>query len=93
MKLYWAAEAIADRVDVYDYIEADNPEAAVVLDELFSKAAERLQIHPMLGRAGRVDGTRELIAHENYILVYDIAGDKVRVLRVLHSARQWPPPR
>ena len=93
MKLYWAAEAIADRVDIYDYIEADNPEAAVVLDELFSKAAERLQIHPMLGRAGRVDGTRELVAHENYILVYDIGGDKVRVLRVLHSARQWPPPR
>ncbi len=93
MKLYWAAEAIADRVDIYDYIEADNPEAAVVLDELFSKAAERLQIHPMLGRAGRVDGTRELVAHENYILVYDIAGEKVRVLRVLHSARQWPPPR
>ena len=93
MKLYWAAEAIADRVDIYDYIEADNPEAAVVLDELFSKAAERLQIHPMLGRAGRVDGTRKLVAHENYILVYDIGGDKVRVLRVLHSARQWPPPR
>ncbi len=93
MKLYWAAEAIADRVDIYDYIEADNPEAAVVLDELFSKAAERLQIHPMLGRAGRVDGTRELVAHENYILVYDIGGDKMRVLRVLHSARQWPPPR
>ena len=93
MKLYWAAEAIADRVDIYDYIEADNPEAAVVLDELFSKAAERLQTHPMLGRAGRVDGTRELVAHENYILVYDIGGDKVRVLRVLHSARQWPPPR
>ena len=93
MKLYWAAEAIADRVDIYDYIEADNPEAAVVLDELFSKAAERLQTHPMLGRAGRVDGTRKLVAHENYILVYDIGGDKVRVLRVLHSARQWPPPR
>ncbi len=93
MKLYWAAEAIADRFDIYDYIEADNPDAAVVLDELFSKAAERLQIHPMLGRAGRVDGTRELVAHENYILVYDIAGDKVRVLRVLHAARQWPPPR
>ena len=93
MKLYWAAEAIADRVDIYDYVEADNPEAAVVLDELFSKAAERLQIHPMLGRVGRVDGTRELVAHENYILVYDIAGEKVRVLRVLHSARHWPPPR
>ena len=35
--------------------------------------------------------TRELVAHQNYILVYDTAGDLVRVLRVLHAARQWPP--
>lgn len=93
MKLYWTAEALADRIDIYDYIEADNPAVAVVLDELFSMAAERLQQHPMLGRAGRVDGTRELVAHESYILVYDIAGDEARILRVLHSARQWPPSR
>ena len=91
MKLYWTVEAIADRIDIYDYIETDNPAAALVLDELFSQAAERLQHHPMLGRTGRVDRTCELVAHENYILVYDIAGDEVRILRVLHAARTWPP--
>ncbi len=93
MKLCWTAEAIADRIDIYDFIEADNPVAALALDELFSNAAERLELHPMIGRAGRVDRTRELVVHENYILVYDIAEDGVRILRVLHAARQWPPPR
>jgi plasmid stabilization system protein ParE len=34
-----------------------------------------------------------LVAHQNYILVYDVTGDLVRVLRVLHAARQWPPGR
>ena len=92
MKLFWTAEAITDRIDIYDYIETDNPAAALGLDELFSKAAERLQHHPMLGRAGRAGRTRELVAHENYVLVYDIAGDEVRILRVLHAARKWPPP-
>ncbi len=91
MKLYWAAEGLADRVAIYDYVDANNPEAALVLGELFSKTAERLQAHPMLGWPGRVDETRELVAHENFILVYDIVGDQVRVLRVLHAARQWPP--
>ena len=45
----------------------------------------------MIGRVGRVDRTRELVAHENYILVYDIGEDGVRILRVLHAARQRPP--
>ena len=51
----------------------------------------RLVDHPGLGKLGRAAGTRELVAHQNYILVYDTAGDVVRVLRVLHAARQWPP--
>ena len=45
----------------------------------------------MLGRLGRVEHTRELVAHRSYVLVYDLAGDIVRVLRVLHTAQQWPP--
>ena len=93
MKLYWTLEAIADRDSIFDYIEVDNPAAALALDELFSEKAERLTDHPKLGRPGRVDGTRELVVHENYILIYDIAGDLVRILRVLHAARRWTLPR
>jgi len=91
MELYWTPEAILDREAIYDYIEADNPIAALALDELFEKKADRLTDHPGLGRPGRVPGTRELVVHQNYILIYDLAGDLVRVLRVLHAARQWPP--
>ncbi|SOB74760.1 addiction module toxin, RelE/StbE family [Marinobacter sp. LV10R510-11A] len=90
MELFWTPEAIKDRDDIYDYIEADNPAVALTLDELLSEKASRLVDHPNLGRPGRLTDTRELVAHENYILVYDLAGDLVRVLRVLHAARQWP---
>ncbi|MDR0379142.1 MAG: type II toxin-antitoxin system RelE/ParE family toxin, partial [Candidatus Accumulibacter sp.] len=68
-----------------------NPTAALALDELFSEKVSRLVDHPGLGRTGRVAGTRELVAHRNYILVYDLTDDQVRVLRVLHTTRQWPP--
>lgn len=91
MQLFWTPEAIQDRDGIYDYIEADNQAAALALDELFSEKASRLVDHPGLGRPGRVAETRELVAHRNYILVYDVVGDLVRVLRVLHAARQWPP--
>lgn len=91
MGLFWTPEAIQDRDEIFDYIEADNPAAALALDELFEAKAGRLLDHPGLGRPGRIAGTRELVAHRNYILIYDTAGDMVRVLRVLHAARQWPP--
>jgi addiction module RelE/StbE family toxin len=90
MELFWTQEAIRDRDAIYDYIEADNPVAALAVDELFEEKAGRLVDHPEMGRLGREAGTRELVAHKNYILVYDVTTDLVRVLRVLHAARQWP---
>lgn len=93
MELLWTPEAIQDREDIYDYIEADNPAAAVALDMLFAARAGSLPNHPNLGKPGRIAGTRELVVHQHYILVYDNVGDRVRVLRVLHAARQWPPSR
>lgn len=93
MRLVWARPASADRKEIREYIAQDNPAAALALDELFSEKASRLVDHPGLGRPGRVTGTRELVAHQNYILIYDMADDLVRVLRVLHAARKWPPTR
>jgi toxin ParE1/3/4 len=91
MHLFWTPEAVQDRDDIYDFIEVDNPSAAMSMDELFSDKAKYLIDHPGLGRQGRVTETRELVVHRNYILVYDVAGDSVRILRVLHAALQWPP--
>lgn len=91
MKLSWTAEADADREAIYHYIEADNPRAAVKLDEEFDRRAEQLLSHPMMGRGGQVPNTRELVVRPSYIMVYDIAGETIRILRVLHAAQQWPP--
>jgi addiction module RelE/StbE family toxin len=88
--LGWTRSAAADRRTIRAHIAQDNPAAALALDELFSEKAGRLVDHPGSGRPGRVADTRELVAHQNYILVYDVAGELVRVLRVLHAARQWP---
>lgn len=52
--LYWTREAIADRDAIYDHIEADNPAAALAMDELFEEKASRLIDHPNLGRKGRI---------------------------------------
>lgn len=91
MNLVWTRPAREDRKAIREYIAVDNPSAALDLDELLSDKAALLLDHPGLGRPGRLGGTRELVAHRNYILIYDVVGNLVRVLRVLHAARQWPP--
>lgn len=93
MKVLWTPQALQDRLDIWEYIAADNPIAASRIDELFSEAAARLADHPNFGRAGRIAGTRELVVHENYRLVYEIAHETVWVLVLIHTARQWPPAR
>jgi len=90
MPLFWTPESVQDREGIYDFIAADNPVAAMEMDEMFSEKALCLLDHPKLGRLGRMTGTRELVVHANYILVYDVKGDRVRVLRLLHAARRWP---
>lgn len=90
MQLFWTPEAIQDRDEIYDHIEADNPVAALALDEPIAEKAGRLVGQPEMGRPGREAGTRELVVHKNYVLVYDVTADSVRVLCVLHAARNWP---
>jgi addiction module RelE/StbE family toxin len=89
----WTREAARDRADIWDDIAADNPGAAARMDLLFSRAAARLATHPRMGRAGKIAGTRELIPHRSYRLVYEIDGETVWVLALVHTARQWPPVR
>ena len=90
MKLVWTRLAQADRRAIRGYIAAADPRAALAMDELFSQKAARLAHLPEMGKPGSVEGTRELVAHRSYILIYAVKGDYVQVLRVLHTARQWP---
>lgn len=91
MRVVWTPEAVQDRVDVWDFIAGENPRAASRMDELFSDAAARLADHPRMGKLGMVPGTRELIAHESYRLLYEIDGETAWVLALVHASRQWPP--
>lgn len=91
MKVRWSQDAEQDRREIFDFIEADNPVAAAKMDLLFEKAADRAASFPQMGRPGELPGTREMIPHPNYRLVYEIQDDAVYIHAVLHTARQWPP--
>jgi toxin ParE1/3/4 len=91
VNVHWTPEAELDRLEVFDYIAGDNPIAAIQMDELFGGAAARLADFPYLGHAGKIPGTRELIPHESYRLVYQIEQETIWVLALVSTARLWPP--
>jgi addiction module RelE/StbE family toxin len=91
MHLEWPVFSLADRTAIFETIEADNPRAAVDMDDRIQTRVEGLARFPEMGRPGRIEGTRELvIARTPYIAAYRIVGDTVRILRVLHGAQMWP---
>ncbi|MEY4556116.1 MAG: hypothetical protein RL093_1235 [Pseudomonadota bacterium] len=87
----WSDEAERDLVEILDFIAQQNPAAADRMQALFSQAVKNLRDHPLIYREGRVSGTREIVVHPNYVLIYRIARDAVWIVSVLHSARQYPP--
>ncbi len=91
MKLVWTEPARQDLREIFTYITEENPNAARRLLAEIKERAVLLQDNPQLGRAGRVDGTRELVvAGTQYILPYRLKEQQIQILAVFHGARLWP---
>lgn len=87
----WLKKAELDLEKAEAYIAKDSPQAAVEIVLTIIAAVERLEVFPGIGRAGRVEGTRELVVDGTpYIVPYRKRGDVIEILRVYHSARLWP---
>lgn len=91
MPVLWSEEASRNLEEVGDYVARFDPRAAGRLVRRITDAADALGDQPMLGRPGRVAGTRELvISGTSYILPYRIRDDRCEILAVYHAAREWP---
>ena len=93
MKIRWLAKAIQNLEGEAEHIAKDNPSAAQALVKRIHEAVNRLQIHPAIGRPGRIEGTRELVIPGTpYIIPYrvNIRLNQIEVLRVFHGSRRYP---
>ena len=92
LKVRWLKRALANLEAEAEYISRDSRAAARRVVMAIEQAVQLLASHPALGRAGRVEGTRELVVTGTpYIIPYRVREDRVEVLRVFHAARKWPP--
>jgi toxin ParE1/3/4 len=60
-RVRWTRGALADLLAIARYIEQDNPVAAGSVVSRVELAGNRLGEFPERGRAGRVEGSRELV--------------------------------
>ena len=91
MEVRWSPEAADDLEGIVRRIRRDNPHAArAFADRIFERCAS-LEIFPNRGRVGRIEQTRELVlAPLPYIIVYRVRSDAVEIVRIYHSAQNWP---
>jgi toxin ParE1/3/4 len=91
MKVRLRARAVRDLDGIFDWIAADNPNAAAnvvrrIRDRIALLATPGLE---HMGHPGRDEGTREFLVAP-YIVVYEVDEDRdeIVVLAVLHGARR-----
>ena len=58
--------------------------------DLIEDKVTPLATHPRIGHTGRKRGTYELVAHESDVVIYRVLVKKIEILRIKHTAQQWP---
>ena len=91
MRLVWTNRAKRDLGEIATHIWRDNPAAARKIRNRIDTLAAYFKSQPFMGRMCAVAGTREAIPHPSYRIVYQVTEDTVTILRVVHTAREWPP--
>jgi addiction module RelE/StbE family toxin len=89
MLVEWRPEARAELWQILNYIGDRQLVAANELHQAIEAATSALPQHPYLYRFGRVPGTREIVVHPNYLVVYRVT-DRIEIVAVLHARQEYP---
>ncbi len=86
--------AFSDLDEIFDYILAENPQAANGILQNIMQSLSRLQNHPHSGSPLHERSLNKfhfrMVIVSPYIAFYRVIGNKVFVYRVLHGARNCP---
>jgi toxin ParE1/3/4 len=91
MEIRWAKLAVRDLERIHRYIAKDSPAAAGDVIQTLYDGCTALGTFPDRGRPSRTMGRRELVFSAlPYIAVYRIRLEAVEIIRIYHSAQDWP---
>ena len=88
----WSGSARADLRDIFDHIARDSRFYAKKTIEDLVQRSERLLTFPRIGRVVpeyNIETVRELLI-ESYRVIYELQGEDVEILAVIHGMRLIP---
>ena len=91
MRVEWRPRATEDLDEIVDHIAVESPNTALIVLDRIKRRIAMLADQPLLGRPGRVSGTRELVINRTpYLAAYRVMDERVVILNIVHGARRWP---
>jgi len=90
MRIVWSRRAIANLIQLRQFIAHDRPQAAAAVAAEILRSIEHLSTHPNAGRPGRIAGMRELVIQGTpYLAPYRIREGRLEIIAVFHGRRKW----
>ncbi|WP_439601219.1 type II toxin-antitoxin system RelE/ParE family toxin [Devosia sp.] len=90
LPIVWSTKALDDLDGIVAFIATRDFTAAGRLHERIEQSVLPTASHPYMFRSGRVNGTREIVAHPNYVIVYRVLADMILVTAVVHARQEYP---
>jgi len=92
MIIKYTKDSLEDVRGIKQHLRTKNKTALKRILDYIYKAVDLFIDFPEMGHKGRVGGTREInIKSTPYFVIYNIIGDIVYVIRIMHDSQQWPP--
>jgi toxin ParE1/3/4 len=92
MHVRFLDKAEADLDAINEYLSDKSPQGLTRILTAITTISDQLGYFPLMGREGRVEGTREIsVPRTEYFLVYTLDDPHyVDIIRVLHGRRKYP---
>lgn len=88
--IVWSEVALNDLDEIAAFIAQHGFSAAMRIQDRIEDSVKPTATYPYMFRIGHLEGTREIVAHPNYIVVYRVLADMILVTGVVHARQQYP---
>ena len=91
MKLRFTPRALANIIEISEYIKERNPAAAQRVRDSIYRSLQNLILFPHVGRRQKTEGVRRFVVPKYGYLVYytlDETAEEIAILNVKHPARR-----